>query len=236
MKLKATSVGLASGGRVGGGRPEGRRAVDPRSVLLRWLLASAVILVGILSGERVVADESSGASSEQSPRDLIYAYKVWKLTDVLDLSDEQLPVFFSKIKRIDEKEAEAGQGERDAIKRVARLLEDAGARDEDLAAALRSLDEARARRSEEIRSLRQDALSMLTARQRAKYVVFEEDFREEMRQMIGRAREMRRGERDTEGGEGGNRDERSGQQRGGGGGTGRGSGGGNGNSGGRGGR
>jgi hypothetical protein len=207
-----------------------------KSVFLRCLLVSAVILVGILAGEGVAAEEASAGGSEQSPRDLIYAYKVWKLTDLLDLSDEQMPVFFSKIKRIDEREAEAGQDERDAIKRVASLLEDAGASDQELTAALRGLDEARARRVEEIRALRQDALSMLNARQRARFVVFEEDFREEMRRMIGRAREMRRGEWDGLGSDGGNWCVGLGPQRGGGVGTGHGGGNGSGSGGGRGGR
>lgn len=206
-----------------------------KSVFLRCLLVSAVILVGILAGEGVAAEEASAGGSEQSPRDLIYAYKVWKLTDLLDLTDDQLPIFFSKIKKIDDREAEAGQDERDALKRVAHLLENDGAGDQDLAAALRSLDEAKARRAEEIRALRQDALSMLSARQRARFVVFEEQFREEMRQMIGRAREMRRSEGYGEGRQGGSWDERSGQQGDGGSGTGRG-GGKSGGSGGRGGR
>jgi hypothetical protein len=41
--------------------------------------------------------------------------------------------------------------------------------------------------------MRREATAMLTLRQRCKYVVFEERFRDEMRQLIGRAREIRCG-------------------------------------------
>jgi uncharacterized membrane protein YgcG len=155
------------------------------------IAAGALVIAGLLAAAAVAADEPSGTS----PREMVYAYKVWKLTDLLDLSDEQMPVFFAKLKAIDDKEAEITQGEREAAMEIGRLLTESNATDDELAQALRQLEDARAKRVAELETLRRDALSTLNVRQRCNYVVFEDRFRDEMRQMIGRAREIRQGER-----------------------------------------
>lgn len=128
---------------------------------------------------------------ERSPREMVYAYKVWKLTDLLDLSDEQMPAFFGKMKKIDDLEAEGTEAERSAARDLGRMVERGDVSDAELAQAVRDYELARAKRAEQIQTARHEALSVLSVRQRCKFVVFEDRFRDEMRQMIGRAKEIR---------------------------------------------
>ena len=47
----------------------------------------------------------AAVASAEDVRELVHAYRVWKLTDVLDLSEEQMPVFYSRLKDVDRLEA-----------------------------------------------------------------------------------------------------------------------------------
>jgi hypothetical protein len=167
-----------------------------------------LVLIGLVLGASV----TGLAQDDRQAKEIIDAYKVWKLTDVLDLSEEDMPVFFSRVRKIGEAEEGHRREQREAVKEINDLLE-AGASDSELESALREYEEMRFKHWEEIQSLRSEAASMLTVKQRCQYTVFEERFRNEIRKMINDVRSMRGGQpgaRDTHGsGEG------QGQRRGG---------------------
>jgi hypothetical protein len=134
----------------------------------------------------------SGVAARDNPRDMIQAYRVWKLADLLDLSEEEMPIFFSRLRRIEERDAELRQLEREAIADMRRLLRREEAGKDELGEAMRAYEDLRIRHFEEVLALRQEALDMLTLRQRCQYLVFEEEFKAEIRDMIGKVREMRK--------------------------------------------
>ena len=152
----------------------------------------ALVLAGLVSASLGV----QGLLAESKPRDMIHAYRVWQLTDVLDLSDEEMPVFFSRLKDLDEREAELVREEQKGVRLIAGLLEKEDVSEEDLRRALDKHEATRAKLLEEIRSLRRETLAMLDTRQRCKYVVFEHRFRAELRDIISRVREQGRGRLD----------------------------------------
>lgn len=161
-----------------------------RSML--WLVVCGLVLMPVAAAV---------ASEEKSPRDLIEAYRIWKLTEVLDLSEEQMPLFFAKLRSIEESEAVLREEEHKAVREIASLLERKEVGDGQLERALARLEEMRTKHFDEVRKLRRDAASMLSVRQRCQFVVFEERFRSELREMIGRVREMRGGRSMEDGGE-----------------------------------
>jgi hypothetical protein len=165
-----------------------------------------LLILGTAAGTALSQDEPSGFSeawktwaATQDPRDLVEAYRVWKLTEALDLSEEQMPLFFSKIRQIDKLDAEHRKEEIRALREIGRLLETGDASDADLDRALREYEDLRRRHLEEVRTVRQEAAQLLSIRQRCQYVVFEERFKTHLRDMIGRVREIR-GQRGLEGG------------------------------------
>lgn len=133
--------------------------------------------------------------SAERPRDLIHAYRVWKLTEILDLSDEQMYAFFSRLKDMDEIEAELLEDERKTVRDIADLLNDEEVDEAELEKALARHSNVRRKRLEEVARLRDEAMTMLGVRQRAQYLVFDERFRSELRTIIENARDMQRQQR-----------------------------------------
>lgn len=152
------------------------------------------ICVALLLAGMVIASAGIyGAEAQTNSRDMIHAYRVWKLTEVLELSDEEMPVFFSRLKQLEEKEAELVRQEQKGVREISELLQREDVREQDLRRALGGHEQSRAQLLEEIRNLKVEALSMLDTRQKCNYVVFEHRFRAELRDMIDRARELGRG-------------------------------------------
>lgn len=148
--------------------------------------ASIFLTIGLLLGAAV----PGVGQDDQRARDIIDAYRVWKLTDVLDLSEDDMPVFFSRVKKIGEAEAEHREAEREAVRRIDDLLR-RGAEEGELRAALREYEQMRISHWNQIQRLREDAASMLSLKQRCQYAVFEERFRAEIRSMIQDVRKSR---------------------------------------------
>jgi molecular chaperone GrpE (heat shock protein) len=134
---------------------------------------------------------SAGVWARESPRDIIEAYRVWKLTEALDLSEEQMPVFFARLRKVEETSAEFKQEEHKALRKIGRLLEEKDAHEADLARALAEYEELRREHRKEAARLRSEAVALLNVRQRCQHAVFEERFRSELREMISRVKEMR---------------------------------------------
>jgi hypothetical protein len=153
----------------------------------------------LLAGAVMAFSGVDAVGQESSPREMIHAYRVWKLTEVLDLSDETMPLFFSRLKELEKKEAELVRQEQKGIREIAELLGEEQANQEDLRRALDRYETSRANLMEEIRNLRREAVSLLDTRQRCEYVVFEHGFRAELRDMIERARALRSGQIDRTG-------------------------------------
>jgi hypothetical protein len=128
---------------------------------------------------------------QESPREVIEAYKVWKLTEALDLSEDQMPVFFAKLQKTEEELAESKQREREALRKMADLLASKEADEAELSRALAQYEEMKREHREQAERMRRDAASLLSVRQRCQYAVFEERFRNELREMISRVREMK---------------------------------------------
>lgn len=127
------------------------------------------------------------------PREMIKIFRVWKLTGTLDVSDEELTGLVAKLERLDEKEQEVAATDERALEDMQRLLDSKATTDADFAEALAKYEEVKRARAEEVRQLHQEIMSSLSARQRCAYVVFERDFRHDMRQMIGKALVTRKG-------------------------------------------
>jgi hypothetical protein len=149
-----------------------------------------MIVVLVLGGLLLGAAGPGLGQDERRAKDIIDAYRVWKLTDVLDLSDDEMAAFFSRVRRVGEAEEEHRQAEREAVGEIDSLLR-SGAGDTELEEALRDYERMRYDHWNETQRLREEASSMLSLRQRCEYTVFEERFRAEIRSMIEDVRRER---------------------------------------------
>jgi hypothetical protein len=131
-------------------------------------------------------------ASAEDVRELVHAYRVWKLTDVLDLSEDQMPAFYSKLREIDRLEAELLKDQREVVERLSKILEEERIDEEKLREALDEHRSIRLKRLEEVGRLRDEAEMMLNTRQRARYLVFDQEFRSDIRNIIQKARDLER--------------------------------------------
>jgi hypothetical protein len=106
-----------------------------------------------------------------------------------------MPVFFARLRKVEEANAAFKQEQRETLRQMAGLLEDKAAAEAELARALAEYEELKERHREKAERLRADAAAMLSVRQRCQFAVFEERFRSELRDMITRVREVRAGMR-----------------------------------------
>jgi hypothetical protein len=135
---------------------------------------------------------TAAIASAEDVRELVHAYRVWKLTDVLDLSEEQMPAFYSKLKEVDRLEADLLKDQREVVKRLSDILNEEKIDEQRLKEALDEHRAIRLKRIEEVGRLRDEAEMMLNARQRARYVVFDQEFRSDIRNIIQKARDLER--------------------------------------------
>jgi hypothetical protein len=144
-------------------------------------------VVAVFAGKDAIADDGNAG-------DMIHAYRVWKLTEAMDLSEEAMPVFFSRLRDLEDKEAELVREEHEGVREISDLLRKGNASEAELERAFEKHEAARANLMGQVRDLRTEALGMLDARQRCQYVVFEQRFRAELRDMMERARDIRQGQ------------------------------------------
>lgn len=152
---------------------------------------SKLKLLTILACVLAITVPAATASAEDV-RELVHAYRVWKLTDILDLSEEQMPAFYSKLQEIDKLEADILEEQREVVKRLRDILDDEKIDEEKLEKALDEHRALRLKRIEEVGRMRDEAEMMLNARQRARYVVFDQEFRSDIRNIIQKARDLER--------------------------------------------
>jgi Spy/CpxP family protein refolding chaperone len=119
---------------------------------------------------------------------MIETMRIWRMTEALDLTEEQVSKFFPRLKDL-EKIREGHQRERHSILReINNLLENGEVGERDLKERIAALESEERRFVEERERLRTELRSILTIEQQARFLVFQEEFERELREMIREAR------------------------------------------------
>lgn len=125
---------------------------------------------------------------EKDPRVIIEKVKIWRITQELDLTTEQAEKFFPRLHEFNKIEREFHDEKMHILTELANLLEQ-NASEEEITQVINRYDDVYRKKSEnEIQKL-EEMWQVLTPVQRAKYVIFEEKFTKEIRDMI---REIKR--------------------------------------------
>jgi hypothetical protein len=129
---------------------------------------------------------------EEDPHKLIEAIKIWKISEFLDLDDEQMVVFFPKLKRIEKHRRESFKQRHSILEKMRKQL-DKDKSDSMIGETIEELlsfdEEAR----DKERELREDIMSVLNVKQQAKLLIFEERFEREIRNIIKEMRKEHKG-------------------------------------------
>lgn len=126
---------------------------------------------------------------KKDPREIIEKVRIYKLTEALDLTEEQTTKFFPHLKEMRKTEQEFQKQRLELIQKLRDLIKN-NAPEQEIVNVLNKFQEIHKKRMaaqmKEIEDLRQ----ILTPVQQAKFMIFQEDFEREIRELI---REVRKG-------------------------------------------
>lgn len=129
-------------------------------------------------------------SCPRDPREIIEKLRIYRLAEALDLTEEQAAAFFPKLRDLRQIDADFHRDRMKLIEKMKRTATESGAGEGllDLVKEYENLhvqrSQARARKMGEMRKV-------LTPLQQVKYLIFEDDFEREIRELIDEVRKHR---------------------------------------------
>ncbi len=129
-------------------------------------------------------------SDDQDPRAVIEKIRIWRLTQELDLSTEQTAMLFPKLNELRKIEKTYYEQKRLILVQLKDLL-DRRASDEELTVVL-SRHQAMNRQKIEMQIAKMAEIKkILTPVQQARYLIFEDEFSREIREMIKEVKQLK---------------------------------------------
>lgn len=127
---------------------------------------------------------------EPRERKMLEAVRITRMTEALNLSQDQIARFFPKLKQLDDDHRQMRRRHRDLVTRLEKMMQrEVG--EKDLRAKLDSIDRLRQESMMRMDRIHRELDTVLTLEQRARWRVFEENFDDEIRRMVMQAKEKR---------------------------------------------
>jgi Spy/CpxP family protein refolding chaperone len=116
-------------------------------------------------------------------RKMLEAVRITRMTEELQLTDKQIAQFFPRLKEMESGLREMRRDQQKFIRQLDSLLT-AGAGERELKAKMTQMENAEAGRHQQMKAFRAKLDGMLTVKQQAKMLVFNQKFDEEIRGMV----------------------------------------------------
>lgn len=127
---------------------------------------------------------------DKDPRAIIEKVRIYRLTEELDLSTDQAVKFFPKLNELRKLEDDFQKARMDMIRKLEEQIRDKAA-DKDIIQTLNDFENAAGVKLANDQKIRVEIKAVLTPRQQAKLLIFEDKFEREIRDMIRKIRERR---------------------------------------------
>jgi Spy/CpxP family protein refolding chaperone len=121
--------------------------------------------------------------NHHDPRVIIEKVKIYRLTQELDLTTEQAQTFFPKLHELEKIEQDFYDQRLKMLDELKMLVVEEGKEDE-IVTIVNKIEDEQQRKMEEQMSTLHDMWKVLTPVQRAKFLIFEDEFHREIRDMI----------------------------------------------------
>ena len=172
---------------------QGRCSVQPWSVTV-----AAVGLFWLLSPVSGAMAQPLAPATPKSPgvpegKRLIETIKIWKMTEALNLDEDQAAKLFPKLAQLEASRREFHGRQRLLRDELIELLKQRPLRDEEIKMRLDQLDRAETDFRGHEQVVRGGLRSILSLEQQARFALFEDRFETEMRSVIQDLRQRRRG-------------------------------------------
>ena len=172
------------------GASAGRRRAAMASVAVAGV--TGFLLVSSAMGQPFTPP-APGSPGPGEGRRLIETIKIWKMTEALDLSEDQAAKLFPKLKQVEASRLEFHRRQRLLRDEIAELLRQQPLREVDIKRRLEELERTEADFRGRERAVRGELQSILSLEQQARLALFEERFETEMRRTIQDLRQRRQG-------------------------------------------
>lgn len=150
---------------------------------MRVLTVAGIALVLIGVGVEVKG-QPPPPIDEAKPKKLIETMRIWRMTEELDLSEEQISKFFPKLKSLDDAKEEFFTQRAGVVKDLAQLLKSAKPSIAAVEKKLGELEEVEQGFEKKRAKLKRDMRDILSVEQQARLVVFEFNFEREIKEII----------------------------------------------------
>jgi hypothetical protein len=127
---------------------------------------------------------------EHRERRMLEAVRVARMTEMLELNNQQISKFFPKLKQMEENQREVRNKHRALVDQLEKLMI-RKAKDQELKAKLDSLDQLQKETLRNMEKVHHELDAMLTIQQRALWRIFDQNFDEEIRKMVVQVKEKR---------------------------------------------
>jgi len=127
---------------------------------------------------------------EKDPRAVIEKVRIYRLTQELDLSTEQAMKFFPKLNEFQKIEREFNKQRMDIIFELKALIM-SNADDQKISEVVNRFEELQKEKFKKQFAKMKEMWEILTPVQRAKYLIFEDEFNREIREMIKKVKKLR---------------------------------------------
>ena len=168
-----------------------------RTINTILIIASLALFLGLLWAIGAETDnpdkaEQNRGNIELSKEDIPKIFeiiRIWKLVDELELNEDQLLAFLPKFKELEDLRRRYYRSRYDNIKKMSKLLE-TNPSENQLKSAIDELRNAEVGFYQKYRQIKDSINSNLTIKQQAKFVVFEDKYRDDMRSLMKNLRDL----------------------------------------------
>ncbi len=123
---------------------------------------------------------------DKEAREVLETLRIWKLTRDVKIDSKQGETVFPKIQEIDEALNKHEENEASLFKELKELVESDEKNEEALQKVVETIQQERDNFQKKMDELRNELMSMLSVEQKARYLLFEQDFPRDVRRMLGR--------------------------------------------------
>lgn len=129
---------------------------------------------------------------KQDPQEMIETIRIYKITQELDLTEEQSIKFFPKLKEMRLAKQEFFDNQNKLSTLLERYLQDANKFAKQIKAIISEMEANETKLREKEARIKKEIADILSPEQLAKFLLLQQKFNREMREMVDKAKDMRR--------------------------------------------
>ncbi|MBS4015180.1 MAG: hypothetical protein KGZ86_01920 [Candidatus Latescibacteria bacterium] len=127
---------------------------------------------------------------KHNPKEMIETIRIYKITEELNLTEDQSVRFFPKLKELRIAKEDFFETRVNLSERLQRYLQDPDKFSKEVKSLVAEIEANEAKLRDKEARIKKEIAGILTPEQQAKFMLFQQRFNREMREMVGKAKDM----------------------------------------------